>query len=169
MLNHTQADFPVYMYIDSITYRVFNLCIDSIMYMLYFVSLQEVTANIRGHHFVETTYHTPSNCDVCNKTLPWSINIIRKGEGSYECKREFTRTFCKCVTHYSSHWAYACCHARMLQHDSAMIRVHLATTNLHMKRNTDMTVYVLYMYMYNRLQSSTSNCNGLCSLHQGLA
>lgn len=50
--------------------------------------LQEVTVNIRGHQFVETTYHTPSNCDVCNKTLPWSINIIKKGEGSYECKRK---------------------------------------------------------------------------------
>ena len=44
--------------------------------------------NVRGHQFVEISYHTPSNCDVCNKTLPWSINIIRKGEVSYECKRE---------------------------------------------------------------------------------
>jgi len=44
--------------------------------------------NVRGHQFVEIRYHTPSNCDVCNKTLPWSINIIGKGECAYECKRE---------------------------------------------------------------------------------
>ena len=46
---------------------------------------------VRGHQFVESNYHTPSNCDVCNKTLPWSINIMRRGEGSYECQREWGR------------------------------------------------------------------------------
>ena len=45
--------------------------------------------NIRGHQFLEVSNHTPSNCDVCNKTLSWSV--IRGGEGSYECKREFGR------------------------------------------------------------------------------
>ena len=39
---------------------------------------------MRGHQFVETTFHS-ANCDVCNKHLPktgwW------KGEVSYECQR----------------------------------------------------------------------------------
>ena len=42
----------------------------------------------RGHQFVEINYRTPSNCDVCKKPLPWAINLIKKGEVSYECKRE---------------------------------------------------------------------------------
>jgi chromosome segregation ATPase len=42
---------------------------------------------VRGHQFVEISYHTPSNCDVCSKTLPWSLNIMKKGECSYECQR----------------------------------------------------------------------------------
>ena len=42
---------------------------------------------VRGHQFVEINYHTPSNCDVCSKTLPWSLNIMRRGECSYECQR----------------------------------------------------------------------------------
>lgn len=42
---------------------------------------------MRGHQFVEISYHTPSNCDVCSKTLPWSLNIMKKGECSYECQR----------------------------------------------------------------------------------
>ncbi len=50
--------------------------------------LQEVIVKVRGHDFVEISYHTPSNCDVCNKTLPWSL--VKGGQGTYECKRETT-------------------------------------------------------------------------------
>ena len=43
---------------------------------------------IHGHQFVEISYHTPSNCDVCNKGLPWSLNFLGKGKKSYKCKRK---------------------------------------------------------------------------------
>lgn len=52
---------------------------------------QDPVVNVRGHSFVAVNNHTPSNCDVCNKTLPWSI--IRGGEATYECKRTFV---CMC-------------------------------------------------------------------------
>ncbi len=52
--------------------------------------LQEVVVKVRGHEFVEISYHTPSNCDVCNRTLPWSL--VKGGQGTYECKRETTHT-----------------------------------------------------------------------------
>lgn len=47
---------------------------------------QELIVNVRGHDFVEISYHTPSNCDVCNKTLPWSL--VKGAQGTYECKRK---------------------------------------------------------------------------------
>lgn len=43
---------------------------------------------------MEINHHTPSNCDVCNKTLSWSL--LGVGEGSYECKREFGRLNWEC-------------------------------------------------------------------------
>ena len=59
---------------------------DSLGYS-YDVIPQDIKA-VCGHQFVEVIYHTPSNCDVCNKTLPWSLNFMRRGECSYECQRE---------------------------------------------------------------------------------
>ena len=49
--------------------------------------------DVRGHQFIEISYHTPSNCDVCNKTLPWAI--IRGAEGTYECKRKLLSALCE--------------------------------------------------------------------------
>jgi len=41
---------------------------------------------------VEVSLHSPSNCDVCSRPLPWSIGPIGRSRSSnsfvIECKRE---------------------------------------------------------------------------------
>ncbi|KAL5456925.1 hypothetical protein EMCRGX_G034152 [Ephydatia muelleri] len=80
------------------TYRVKQSDVSKILLLSYVTSVEEDesksqpttipekegTVSVRGHQFVETTFHS-ANCDVCNKHLPktgwW------KGEVSYECQR----------------------------------------------------------------------------------
>lgn len=53
------------------------------------LELSDTTINVAGHHFVEVSLHSPSNCDVCSRPLPWSIGPIGRSSNSVsvECKR----------------------------------------------------------------------------------
>lgn len=62
---------------------------------------------------MEVSYHTPTNCDVCIKTLPWSLNIMRRGEYSYECQRETAMPVVNYLTTSNSLFSlHAGCHLR---------------------------------------------------------